>query len=75
MGGLCFWVEGRASAAESHRGTGGKAPSTQKILQFFRNNNFILRAKSTDRDKLTANKLTTKRRFRYSDFVTDFVTK
>ena len=30
------------------------------------------RAKSTDRDKLTANKLTAKRRFRYSDFVTDF---
>ena len=31
------------------------------------------RAKSTDRDKLTANKLTAKRRFRYSHFVTDLV--
>ena len=32
----------------------------------------ILRAKSTDRDKLTANKLTANQRFCYSDFVTDF---
>ena len=31
------------------------------------------RAKSTDRDKLTANKLTAKQRFHYSGFVTDFV--
>ena len=30
------------------------------------------RAKSTDRDKLTANKLTANQRFCYSDFVTDF---
>ena len=29
-------------------------------------------AKSTDRDKLTANKLTANQRFCYSDFVTDF---
>ena len=34
---------------------------------------FKSRAKSTYRDKLTANKLTAKRRFRYSGFVTDFV--
>ena len=32
-----------------------------------------VRAKSTDHDKLTENKLTAKQRFRYSDFVTDFV--
>ena len=32
-------------------------------------------AKSTDRDKLTANKLTAKLQFYYSGFVTDFVTK
>ena len=32
-----------------------------------------MRAKSTDRDKLTTNKLTARRRFRYSGFVTDFV--
>ena len=31
------------------------------------------RAKSTDRDKLTANKLTANQQFRRSDFVTDFV--
>ena len=31
------------------------------------------RAKSTDCDKLTVNKLTVKQRFRCSDFVTDFV--
>ena len=30
------------------------------------------RAKSTDHDKLTASKLTAKRRFCYSDFVTNF---
>ena len=33
------------------------------------------RARSTDRDKLTANKLTTNQRFRHSNLVTDFVTK
>ena len=33
----------------------------------------IWQAKSTDRDKLTANKLTANQRFCYSDFVTDFV--
>ena len=32
-----------------------------------------MQAKSTDCDKLTMNKLTVKRRFRYSGFVTDFV--
>ena len=33
----------------------------------------FFQAKSIDRDKLTANKLTAKRRFRYSGFVTNFV--
>ena len=41
-----------------------RAQPTDTILQ---------RAKSTDRDKLTANKLTAKQRFRYSGFVTDFI--
>ena len=33
---------------------------------------YFKRAKSTDRDKLTANKLTGNQQFCYSDFVTDF---
>ena len=41
-----------------------RAQPTETILQ---------QAKSTDRDKLTVNKLTAKRRFRYSGFVTDFI--
>ena len=32
------------------------------------------RARSTDRDKLTANKLTSNQRFRHSDLVTDVIT-
>ena len=32
------------------------------------------RTKSTERDKLTAKKLTVNQRFRLSDFITDFVT-
>ena len=33
-----------------------------------------MRARSTDHDKLTANKLTVSQRLRHSDLITDFVT-
>ena len=35
----------------------------------------VMWARSTDRDKLTVNKLTTNQQFRHSDLITDFVTK
>ena len=45
-------------------------PPLEPLIKLIVRGDQWLRAKSTDRDKLTANKLTANQRFRHSDFVT-----